>query len=472
MKILRFLFGGQRNAPTTSATVGHTKNQHPLDRYVAGRIQDAKSAINVEDLQALMRDYSGYVREAAIARSVELSLPELFPLVAERLNDWVPQVRRLARKALVTMLPFVPSCQVLSTLPAILLLHCSGRDEYSSWLNEFETVLIAAIPVEEFIANAKGKNIKTARACVHLIRKHNLLEAVELFNLILGRNDDIVLANLAMQYCAELPSDNQIIQYKVASRSHFGSVRTIALKKVLEYSGEDGHQFAIAALDDPQSSVRFVAVNYLCSQGIDVRARYHELLGAQDLKARKLRILVTALASLKDASDIPRIKSFCENPDISVRRAAYNAWHKLAHQDKDEISICALQDTARGVRKFAYQLVCRYGAYIPFSEVEEILLRSGDLQMLLMFAEREKWRWLEYIVRLNQDINQPASDALNLRESLARWFAFSVRSFERPSEAQARLLSSSTALSSLERLMPNGRQRIDLMVEEIKTFTY
>lgn len=471
MKILRFLFG-QRNVPTTSAVISRAEHRNALDRYTTGRIQEARSATNLEDLQALARDYSGYVREAAIARCVELSLPELFALVAERLNDWVPQVRCLARKALVTMLPFVPSYQVLSTLPAILLMHSSGRDEYSSWLNEFETALIAAIPIEEFIANAKGKNIRTARACIHLLKKHNLLEAVELFNLILGRNDDIVLANLAMQYCAELPSDEQLLQYKAASRSHFGSVRTIALKKVLEDSGENGHQFATAALDDPQSSVRFVAVSYLCSQGVDVRARYHELLGVQNLKARKLRILVTALASLKDASDIPRIKTFCTNEDISVRRAAFNSWHKLAPQDRDEIALYALQDTARGVRKFAYQLVCRYGAYIPFSEIEEILSRSGDLQMLLMFAEREKWRWVEYIARLNQDINQPEPDAFNLSESLARWFVFSGRSFERPSEAQARFLTSPAALSSLERLMPNGRQRIDLMAEEIKAFAH
>ncbi|MGO4382590.1 hypothetical protein AB4Z19_30410 [Pseudoduganella sp. RAF19] len=470
MKILRFLFG-QRNEPTAS-TVSHAEHRYQPDRYVAGRIQEARSASNVEELQALARDYSGYVREAAISRCVELALPELFALVAERLNDWVPQVRHLARKALVTMLPFVPSSQVLSTLPAILLVHSPGRDEYSRWLNAFEMAVIETIPVEELISNAKGKSIKTARACIHLLKKHSLLGAVELFDLILRRNDDIVLANLAMQYCAELPRDEQLVQYRAASRSHFGSVRTIALKKVLEKSGVNGRQFADAALDDPQSSVRFVAVSFLRSQGIDVRARYHELLDAKNLKARKQRILVTALASLQNVADIPRIQSFCTSTDISVRRAAFNSWQKLAPQAKDEIALCALQDTARGVRKFAYQLVCRYSAYIPFSRIEEILSRSGDLQMLLMFAEREKWRWIECIVKFSQDLNKEKSDALGLEESLARWFVFSVRSFERPSEEQARFLTSPAALANLQRLMPNGRQRIDLIVEEIKAFQH
>lgn len=471
MKILRFLFG-QRKAPTTSTMASHAEHRYPTDRYVAGIIQEARVANHLDELQPLARHYSGYVREAAIARCVELALPDLFALVAERLNDWVPQVRRLARKALVTMLPFVPPTQVLSALPEILLVHSSGRDDYSSWLHEFEHALLEAVPVEEFIANAKCANIKTARACVHLLKKHSLLGPIELFDLILGRNDDIVLANLAMQYCAELPSDEQILQYKAASRSHFGSVRTIALQKVLEQTGENGLQFAKAALGDPQSSVRFVAVGYLRSQGIDVRALYHGLLAAQNLKARKLRILVTALASLQDAADIPHIQSFCTNPDISVRRAAFNSWYKLAPQDRDEIALKALQDTARGVRKFVYQLVCRYGAYISFSRIEEILSRSGDRQMLLMFAEREKWKWIEYIARLSLGLDKVESDALGLGESLERWFVFSVRSFERPSEEQARFLTSPVALSNLERLMPNGRQRIHLMVEEIKEFSY
>lgn len=465
MKILRFLFGRQ-NAPATSAVVSR-----PVERYVAGRIQEARSANTLEELQALARDYSGYVREAAIARCVELSLPELFGLVAERLNDWVPQVRRAARKALMTMLPFVRSSQVLSSLPAILLVHSSGRDEYASWLNEFETALIGIIPLEEFIANAKGSNIKTARSCVHLLKKHKMLGSVELAKLILGRNDDIVLANLAMQYCAELPKSEQLEQYKAASRSHFGSVRTIALGKVLEESGDNGHEFAMAALDDPQSSVRFVAVRYLRSQGVDVRALYHELLDGQNLKTRKLRILVTALASLQDAADIPRIRSFCTHGDISVRRASFNSWHKLAPHDRDEIALCALQDSARGVRKFALRLVCRYGAYIAFSRVEQVLALCGDWQMLLMFAEREKWRWIECVVKLSRNLNKAESDALDLGESLARWFMFSARSFERPSEEQVRFLTSPAVLSNLQRLMPNGRQRIDAVVDEIMKFS-
>lgn len=92
--------------------------------------------------------------------------------------------------------------------------------------------------------------------------------------------------------------------------------------------------------------------------------------------------------------------------------------------------------------------------------------------MLLMFAEREKWRWIECIVKFSQDLKKEESDSLGLEESLARWFVFSVRSFERPSQEQVSFLSSPSALANLKRLMPNGCQRIDLIVEEIQPFQH
>jgi hypothetical protein len=49
-------------------------------------------------------EYSGYDREAALARCVELRSWDNLPGMVERLNDWVPQVRKAAQVALTTLL--------------------------------------------------------------------------------------------------------------------------------------------------------------------------------------------------------------------------------------------------------------------------------------------------------------------------------------------------------------------------------
>lgn len=52
------------------------------------------SSDSVPLLAEYSRDGSGYVRQAVLARCVELARPELLAAVAERLNDWVPQQRQ------------------------------------------------------------------------------------------------------------------------------------------------------------------------------------------------------------------------------------------------------------------------------------------------------------------------------------------------------------------------------------------
>lgn len=469
MKTLSSLFGS-KSPPTTVSSEQQAVDRHVSpDRHTLSHIQEAMSCSTPYDLQFYIRHCSGYHREAALARCVELRLPELLDVVAIRVNDWVPQVRRMARKALMATLPYASPSQVLPLLPKIFSLHGSGRGEDSNWLEEFVRVLGRTFPVEAFIAGLNGPDIKIARACVVVLKENELVEPDQLLELMLKRNDDIILANLAMQYCAALPKEAQLAQYKTAFLSHFGSVRTLALRKLLAEAGESCHQSAMAALEDPQSHVRFTAINYLRARGIDVRGLYLELLNAPGLKVWQLRIVLTELANFENTADHPRIQSFRTSANISIRRAALKGWYKVAPQDKDEIALRALEDEAPGVRKLAFQLVCKHGAYLPFSRIEEILLRTGDRHLLLMFAETEKWKWLEYIAKLSQDATE-ASDIHRLRESLRSWFAFSNRGFDSPSEEQARFLTSSVALSNLKKLMPDCSQQIGVMAEELKVF--
>jgi hypothetical protein len=148
-------FFGQRTIP--EASVAH---QPAVNRYVALTIETVGFSTSVDELRLYARDYSGYVREAALNRCVELGWPELLPLVAERLNDWVPEVRHMARKALMTLLPLVAASQILAVVPVILRLNSGGRGDHVVWLTQFEAELIQTVCVEEFVAAATGPDIK------------------------------------------------------------------------------------------------------------------------------------------------------------------------------------------------------------------------------------------------------------------------------------------------------------------------
>ena len=62
---------------------------------------------------------SGYIRETAIARCMELGKAECLPPLVGRLNDWVPEVRRAAADSLLTLLATVPAEHFLPLLPQL-----------------------------------------------------------------------------------------------------------------------------------------------------------------------------------------------------------------------------------------------------------------------------------------------------------------------------------------------------------------
>lgn len=420
-------------------------------------------ASSVDALSNYARYYSGYVREAAIRRCIDLAQPEMLPLVVERLNDWVPQIRDVARQALLVLLPLVSVGQLLSVLPAMWRLHGVGRGDTSEWLSQFELALIQRVSAAGFVAAAQGADINIARACVQLVHKHRLLGPAALIDLILMRNDDIVLANQAAAMCAELPLEARGAHYRAAAASHFGSVRTTAIRALLTMEGEARMAIAMDALNDVQSSVRSAAMAYLAPLGFDLRGHYRNMLQQPGLATKQVRIALSALAGLRGKDDVELVKSFLNSGRISIRLAALAAWLKLAEHDKDLTAGKALADAAPGVRRFALQLVRKHGAYLPFATIRTRLKQVGDVELLLLFAESKKWVWLECIARLNLQHGVQDSIKLVLEHSLLEWLRTSGRWYDQPDAGQAAFLSSEPVVASLAALLGGSPGRkVDL----------
>ena len=79
-----------------------------MANYLRTLIQAAATASSLSDLALHAAHSSGYVREAAARRCAERGEPDLLPVVTERLNDWVPEIRNAARQALSTLLLAAP----------------------------------------------------------------------------------------------------------------------------------------------------------------------------------------------------------------------------------------------------------------------------------------------------------------------------------------------------------------------------
>lgn len=439
-------------------------------RHYAAVIDEIGQSNSVVMLREWARHHSGYVREAALRRCVELALPELFSAVVARLNDWVPEVRQVARTAIVTLLSRVPPEQILAELPVILRLYSGGRGNHAGWLDQFETILIQAIAADDIIAAAQGNNVHVARACVHLIWKHQLLESTTLIALILRRRDDIVLACQAVQMCSQLPQSAQVAQYHQAARSHFGPVRVLAIQALLDIPDVDRIRVATSALQDVQGAVRAVAIRFLTSSGFDVRSYYRNMLLQGPMAAKCTRICLNELAGLRLQDDLALITSFLTSDSISVRVTAYAGWLKLAEHGKDTIAHMAFLDVAPGVRKFALRAVRAHGAYIALSVIQPCLMQRDDVTMTMLFVENQRWTWLECIAQVVLTRGIVESIQLGLDHSLRKWLGEAGSWFQNPSREQFAYLSSPGVTAVLGELLCGDAHAGKLLAQELERY--
>lgn len=415
-------------------------------------IEATLATASIAHLIAYIEHHDGHLRQAAIERALAERAPGLLPLLVERLNDWVPQVREAARNAVLTLLPTQTSHDILGVLPQIAGLRGKGRALHQPWLERFESALLTQISTEKFLTAVNGRDMRLARASFDLLQRHGLVGPAVLSELALSSRADIVLAVRAAASIAQLPSGEQLKLYTSAMKSHFGPVRTMAIQGLLRVGGqEEKHLLAQACLLDPQSSVRSSAIAFLVAQGGDVKATYRALLAASDAVAGKICIALASLAGLRDPRDIDLVQHFTKHPLASVRRAACQAWLRLAPSDKDTVAITALDDDASSLKKLALEMVRRSGAFIPFDVILTKLLFSRSWWALLAAAKAERWNWLEAIASIAQATDAPPEIREALKSELIDWMAYN-RAYTRPTARQIALFKSAPVMATLRGL--------------------
>lgn len=154
--------------------------------------------------------YSGYVREAAIARAIDLGGGSCLELIIERVNDWVPEVRKIARQGLLALLVTVPSEHFVSLLPKIRSLAAATRTDHRSWLLEFEQQLVQVGGTTAIIAAMAGADFRLRRAAYFVALDHELLPITELATIGL-KSGDIMVARRAVTLLDRMPSPERAL---------------------------------------------------------------------------------------------------------------------------------------------------------------------------------------------------------------------------------------------------------------------
>jgi len=142
-----------------------------------------KTAMNIiEEAKQKAFSYSGYEREAGLRTLLQHNSPNYYSIYWSRINDWVPQVQRLAEQG-IRQLAEENSAILLTQLTALLQLKNYRRRDHSA-LFEFLANLLRSPSVLEAISN-ELINAKSNISWKHLslVKSQTLLTSEQLLHL-------------------------------------------------------------------------------------------------------------------------------------------------------------------------------------------------------------------------------------------------------------------------------------------------
>jgi hypothetical protein len=445
-------------APGTQPTIQMPSPKVPVKaREKAEAERECQTWQDLNRLAFGLEHYSGYYRQAAVERCAELRLSGTLPLVALRLNDWVPQVRRAAASAVMAMLDDAARSDQLAALAIVARLRNAGRTDHSEWIAQFERQFLSSVGEQALWDGLLKGSRDQSRICFDL-----LLKLANAPTSILGfgasSKADIVLAMRSVELAVRLPDPERLSVLRSAMSSHFGSVRRAALQHLLA-QGEAADFLSISLLDK-HATVRSLAMSCLRAQQFDLKAFYRSKLQSPCVRPAEVKVVLLSLAALGSIEDLPTIKTFTTATLAGVRSVAYSSWFRLAPGDKDRLMMRAYADVAPSVRRFGRTLLERHGAYAPFPDFCKILGPGEELLQLMFTVHSHKWNWLEAIALVAREIPPTSPLTAALSGELRNWIRNAQWARHRPIGNQAAELSSPATILALEQLIEGEQDSI------------
>ena len=397
----------------------------PVDRHTpppACKIPDDNS---VERLLTYTRDWNGYRREEAVRRLESLDAPGILSALIERLNDWVPEVRNVAKAVFLRLLKPGNCAELVNALPEIYRLAERGRDNHQPVICAVENHLIKSVCKTDLIAGLGSPDVNVARACYDLLLDRQILPPQELLSIGL-ESSDWHIRRSSLECLTQLTESEIRPALSLALQDKFPPIRRIALRLLLERSPPAAEVSPF--LFDRNTSVREIAVRYLLEREFPVAQAYRELLQAPTARQQVIALWGVTKVHHEKAVEIATTKLESQFP--SVRREALECLARLNEDMAQPHIIAAFFDDSPGMMRTAMVLAKRLSIRPRATELETILKQSNSPETLQtciqLTAIMDKWEALTFFLRqIGDDTQGFQSSAVDkehmLRKAVSAW---------------------------------------------------
>jgi len=294
---------------------------------------------------------SGWVRELALRALIGRTDRCILPVLRDRLNDWVPQVREQAGKVFSAFLQPEHAQLLVEVLPLFVVLDRRGRADHSPTQAAIRRVLL--LPKSRSALRNELSSPSREIRCFCF----ELLIAAE------GPNDALITAGLAAREPAiramasravlQIPVEHPIDGHLAAMlASGDRPLRQVALEVLAARQGVRAVPTFVSHLFDRSPTLREYARFYLAKFSAPVvpRTMYRDTIrtgGASLVPA------IDGLAETGVAEDADLILPMMEHRRVRVRLAALRTFSRL-HPDRGMPALLdALDATSARIRRFA-----------------------------------------------------------------------------------------------------------------------
>lgn len=275
--------------------------QAPVTQWAAQRRDEAahllSNAQESGDWIALTTHCNGFIREVAVRALREQPSPKALAALIERLNDWVPQIRDLAKESLDHYLSPSHVQALLLALDPLMALASRHRADHGPTLRAVRNILQAAEVHSDVYANFLTRQGSAARYLFKLLLEKDIDKQTLLRDALAHRELTVRLAAVAA--CQALP-DAQAEQLLREALPRPGAKVRVCVMRALLPLLENPQPLLCAALLDDSKSIRSLACWVAPKHDIDARAILAGRLTEAFPKAKRGWLGIVGLAAELD----------------------------------------------------------------------------------------------------------------------------------------------------------------------------
>ncbi|MCO7223282.1 HEAT repeat domain-containing protein [Pleionea sp. CnH1-48] len=407
----------------------------------------------VDELLEVSKSWDGRRREAAVNQLGVLGDPVALPMLILRANDWVPQVRHAARRAIFRLRKAENVEAFVESLPSFYHLRKCRRERHDTLIEDIERFLLDSRYSEHLIQGISNANPYVQRACFDLALENKLMPYSEL--VVIGlKQTDVVTRSKASDLIRSLEPSRRRMATGIAIKDTYMPIRREAFQIEIKYGLSTNilEEF----LYDKSVSIREIAIKHLKLAGIDVISLYRQTLSINE-SVRKQRYSIWGLGYLGDTSSERTIKSYVASEYPSLRKQTLTSLVNLLGDDAFDALISSLHDKSPAVCRESARLILKLDILFEAKELLSVIQDSTSQHTLAACIElaktSNKWERLIFLLDIRKLLESEKNATAKLAgDALIEW----EYSYNR-----SQIMPTPTQIKEIKRRLPDIKGAFD-----------